>query len=227
MNLSFILISSMPTKGMKSMGNVNLLPVNKKCCILEKHIQNIQSVFPSAEIVVVCGFEHHRIQKLLKKYPKIKHVNHKIKPYSNETESMYCGLKQIKNTKCVVLNTNFVAGKSLWSKIKYRSKKSLVFINANKYFVSELGATIKNNVINYIFFGLPNKTTNIYLLQKPHIDYFLLNYSESYNSKYLFETMNQLIKYQEFSYENINYKNIKYINSTKDYYSITKRKVDV
>ena len=89
MNLSFILISSMPTKGMKSMGNVGLLPVNKKCCILDKHIQNIKSVYPTAEIIVVAGFEHQRIARMLKKYQKVKCISHDMQPYSNETESMW------------------------------------------------------------------------------------------------------------------------------------------
>ena len=227
MNLSFILISSMPTKGMKSMGNVGLLPVNKKCCILDKHIQNIKSVYPTAEIIVVAGFEHQRIARMLKKYQKVKCISHDMQPYSNETESMWYGLRALTNTKCIVLNINFVAGKALWTKIKYRSKKSLVLLNSNKYFKNELGATLRNDKLNYIFFGLPNKIANIYLLQESHIKHFLDNYSENARSKYLFETINTLAKHQDFYYDNINYKNMKYINNAKDYNSITQRKVDV
>ena len=227
MNLSFILISSMPTKGMKSMGNIGLLPFNKKSCILDKHIQNIKSVYPTAEIIVVAGFEQQRIARMLKKYEKVKCVSHDMQPYSNETESMWYGLRAMSNTKCIVLNINFVAGKALWTKIKYRSKKSLILLNSNKYFKNELGATLRNDKLNYIFFGLPNKIANIYLLQESHIKYFLDNYSENSRSKYLFETINTLAKHQDFYYDNINYKNMKYINNIKDYNSITQRKVDV
>lgn len=216
----------MPTKGMRSVGNVSLLPVNKKQSILEKHINNIQSVFNGAEIVVVGGFESKKMQKLLYKYKNIKYIYHEVKNYSNETKSFYEGLKACKNNKCIVFNANCIANKSFWSKIKYRTKKSIAVINSSKSFHSEIGATTKNNEINYIFYGLPCKITNVYLLQKEHTDYFLQEYIEPWGSKYLFEIINILCKKRKMYYQDI-VNNIFIINSMKDYNKITKKEAYV
>jgi len=226
MNLSFILIASMPTKGMKSMGNVTLLPLNKRYSILEKHIHNISSVFPTAEIVVVGGFENKKMYKLLNKYKNIKYVYHTVKSYSNETQSLYEGIKKCKNTKCIALNANCVTHKNFWNKLKHRTKKSIVILNSNKNFNGNVGATIKGKEINYIFFGLPHKITNIYILQKNHMEYFINNYCEQWISKYLFETINILCKYDPMYYENTN-NNIFIINNIKDYNKITKKEAYV
>ena len=226
MNLSVIIIASMPTKGMKSMGNISLLPITKKQSIIEKHINNIHAAFPTAEIVVVGGFENKKMQKLLQKNENVKYISHNIENYSNETQSLYYGLKQCKNTKCIIFNANCIATKNFWSKIKYRAKKSIAVINSNKRFNSTIGSTLKGKEINYIFFGLPHKIANVYLLQQPHIEYFLENYQESWGSKYLFETINILSKYQPFFYEEIN-NNIVIINSMKDYQQITKKEAYV
>jgi hypothetical protein len=226
MNLSVIIIASMPTKGMKSIGNVGLLPITKKQLILEKHIENIYATYPTAEIVIVGGFESKRMQKALKKHKNIKYVHHDIKNYSNETQSFYEGLVKCKNTKCIIFNANCVANKVFWSKIKYRTKTSIAIINNNKKFNSNIGATLTGEKINYIFYGLPNKITNIYLLQQKHIEYFLKNYSEFWMSKYLFETMNILSKYEPLFYQEIN-NNVFTINSMKDYNKITKKEAHV
>lgn len=226
MKLSIIIIASMPTKGMKSIGNVSLLPINKKQSILEKHITNIQSVFNNAEIIVVGGFENKKMQKLLSKYNNIKYVYHEVENHSNETKSFYEGLKVCKNNKCIVFNANCIANKSFWSKIKYRTKKSITVINSSKKFHSEIGATIKNQEINYIFYGLPHKITNVYLLQKQHIDYFLQHYIEPWGSRYLFETINMLCKKDKMYYQDI-VNSIFIINSMKDYNKITKKEAYV
>ena len=165
MNLSFILISSLPTKGMKSIGNVGLLAANKKQTIIEKHIINITSVFPTAEIIVVGGFESKKMQKLIDKYKRVKFTQHEIYTHSNETQSLKQGLSCCTNTKCIVFNTNCIVSKSFWLKIKYRIKKSIVIISSNKRFNSNLRATINNDKVTYIFFGLPNKFTNLNKLQ--------------------------------------------------------------
>jgi len=223
MNLSFILVSSLPTKGMKSIGNVSLLAANKKQTIIEKHVINIMSVFPTAEIIVVGGFENKKMQKILDKYKTVKFTHHEIYSYSNETQSLKRGLDCCTNTKCIVFNTNCIIGKSFWSKIKYRIKKSIVVINSNKGFNSNLGATINSDKINYIFFGLPNKITNLYILQNNHIEYFLQQWHDSWQSKYLFETINTLSKYKPFYYQDIN-SSISLINNMKDYHQINKKK---
>ncbi len=223
MNLSFILISSLPTKGMKSIGNVSLLAANKKQTIIEKHVINIMSVFPTAEIIVVGGFENKKMQKILDKYKRVKFTHHEIYSHSNETQSLKQGLNYCTNTKCIVFNTNCIISKSFWLKIRYRIKKSIAIINSSKRFNSDLGATINNNMINYIFFGLPNKITNLYILQNDHIKYFLEQWQDSWQSKYLFETINTLSKYKPFYYQEIN-NSISLINNMKDYHQINKKK---
>ena len=223
MNLSFILIGSLPTKGMKSIGNVSLLAANKKHTIIEKHIINITSVFPTAEIIVVGGFENKKMQKLIDKHKRVKFTHHEIYSNSNETQSLKQGLSLCTNTKCIVFNTNCIVSKSFWSKLKYRIKKSIIIINPNKRFNSNLGATINNDKVNYIFFGLPNKITNIYILQSDHIKYFLEQWQDSWKSKYLFETINTLSKYKPFYYQEIN-NSISLINNMKDYHQISKKK---
>ena len=222
MNLSFILISSLPTKGMKSIGNVSLLAANKKQTIIEKHISNIISVFPTAEIIVVGGFENKKMERILSKYKKVKFTHHEIYSHSNETQSLKQGLKFCTNTKCVVFNTNCIAGKVFWSKIKYRIKKSVVVLNSSKRFNSNLGATLNDDQVNYIFFGLPHKIANVYILQKDHIEYFLQEWSDSWQSKYLFEIINILSKHKPFYYQEIN-NSISLISNIKDYNQIKKK----
>lgn len=220
MNISFIIIASLPIKGMKTVGNVGLLTYNKTT-ILDKHISNIKEKYPKSEIVVVGGFEAKKIKKIISKYKNIKFIQHKITDRSNEVESFYKALSQIKYNKAVVFNVATIFSKILLSKLNLKHKNSCVILNTNKDFNSNLGAIInKDKKIENIFYNLPNKIANIYYLTNDHIDYAKSIESDILYNKYVFELINLLNAHQKFSYQNVNLKNHRIITNIRDYQHI-------
>jgi len=218
MAASFIIISSLPTKGMKTAGNIALVK-HKKSTLIERHINNIRSVYPRSEIIVVGGFEHKKVKKAVSEYHNITYVYHSIDETSNETESLLLGLNHVKNKNTIVFNVSCFFNKSLIKKIP-RTEKSFAIINTNKNYEGNIGATISNNHIDNIFFNLPNKLTNIYYLNKEHINYAISLDSSSLKNKYLFEFMNMLNHYNNFEYKKFNIAKFQIINNNKDFNKI-------
>lgn len=218
MALSFILISSLPIKGMKTAGNVGLLKY-KKHTIIQKHINNIISVYPKAEIVVIGGFEHKKLEKVVKQYKRVKYFYHDITETSNETQSLLLGLKNIRNKKAMVLNASCLINKSVLKHIP-NSKYSCVFINKNNSFNSNLGISTNDNEMNNIFFNLPNKINNMYFLNQSHINYAKDIGDDQFYNKYMFEFINILNEYEKFRYKVYNSKTCRVIYNNKDYNQI-------
>lgn len=216
MSVSFIIISSLPTKGMKSMGNVGLLKY-KKYTIIEKHIEYILHNYNSAEIVVVGGFEHRKMQKILEQYNRVKYISHELSTTSNETQSLCEALKAIKYNKAIVINQNCMFAKNFWSKINTRVHKSFLVVNRHKEFTTNIGAIVDGDTLQHMFFNLPIKSTNIYCLNKKHIEYAKQICTEKLYSTYMFEFINLLNNYDKFTIQDVNTKKHIIIDSVDNY----------
>lgn len=216
MSVSFIILASMPIRSMKSLGSASLLKY-KKQTIIEKHIDNIISTHNKPEIVVVGGFENKKIAKVLDRYSRVKYISHEISGTSNEAQSLFLGLENIKHNKAVVFSHNCIFDKKIWHKINTRMRKSFMVINNNKNFETDIGATINDGLLEYVFFNLKNKSTGIYCLNKKHISYTKELASPRYHPYYMFEMINLMNSHEKFTFQEINTKKHIIIDSVNKY----------
>lgn len=198
--LSILIIASLPMKGMKSAGNTALLEYSKKT-LIEYHINNLLSVFPNADIVVVGGFEYKKLKKITQKYP-VRFIHHDITDDMNEAYSLLYGLKYIKYSKLLVLDVNMIIQPKIWKKIVF-GKSSSVFINNHESYDGKLGAVIQNGCVENIFFSLPNKLINLFYFNKKHIK-LLLDFESNHRSKFIFELLNMTLAKEPIKYQIIN-----------------------
>lgn len=216
--LSIILICSLPIKGMKSIGNVGLLTIKNKT-IIEWHINNLKQQFKKANIIIVGGFEHKKIEKITKKYSGIKFVYHDITSISNECQSLIYGLSNVPSSHSVlVYNINSIFTKHIWRDIDF--SRSFTIINSHKKYNSQLGATITNNRIENIFYNLEHKVGNIYFIENKDISLLKENTHQKHGSMYLFEMLNILTKVNPIVPQYIKTPEYITINSMKDYQKI-------
>jgi choline kinase len=217
-NLSIVLICSLPVKGMKSIGNIGLLNIKNKT-IIEWHILNLKQQFKKADIVVVGGFEHKKIEKTIRKYRDIKFLYHDVNQISNEGQSLIYALSNIPSSHSVlVYNINCIFTRNIWKDIDF--SRSFTIINEHKKYSSQLGATITNNYVENIFYNLEHKMGNIYFIEKNDINLLKENIKPKYDSMYLFEILNILIKINPIVPQYIKTSEHININNMKDYYKI-------
>lgn len=208
--ISIIIICSLPTRGMKTIGNIALLEY-KKQTLIEYHIKTILSIFKKPDIIVVGGFEHKKLKKILEKYP-VNFIHHNINDNTNDGSSLLIGMRYVKHNKVIVLDINHLITKKYWSKIIF-GKNSSIFINNHITFSNKIGAVINNDIVEHLFFSLPTQIMNMFYLTKNHIIELKNMSLDSNQNKFIFEIINNLIKIEPIKYQTINLKSSLFLNS--------------
>lgn len=187
------------TKGMKSFGPKALIPVGKKnktIPLIIKQINNVIKNYKDNEykLHVVVGFEHERVVKALKDVAaNVNIIRYDKYHTTNSSGAVIHCLKQIGGGNFLFIDNGIV--------ISYKPSnlnKSIIPIikqNSDIDNTFGIGATISDNRIEYLFYDLPTKWSEIIYLSKSDYDLILdLCSKKSLDHMFLFEMINFLIE---------------------------------
>lgn len=220
---NIILLCSEITKGMKSYGPKAFIcvgPKNKQKPLIIKQIDNIfQKYGKKINIYIIIGFEYDKFLKIINEfYPAILYKNiiciyNKLYFESNSAYSFELALNLIDSGSCLVIQNGIST--NYFPKTDLKSLLPIIRNNNNESF--NIGLTLNNKKVQYVFYDLPNKWSEILYIRSSDIDKIKKNITQ-YNlkQKFLFELINLLIDDNIiFETEHISSKDISKITNHK------------
>lgn len=218
-----ILLCSEITKGMKSYGPKAFVPVgpkNKKKPLIIKQINNIFERYgQNTNIYITMGFEKNKFLKILDRhYPatrfsNIFYIYNDLYLESNNAYSFGIALDAINSGNCLIIQNGI-----LLNYCPKKSDKSLLPILKNNSDESfDIGLTLNNNIVEYAFYDLPNRWSEVlYISSCDILNVKALIKQHDLKQKFLFELINILIDNNIiFETEYISSKNISKITTSK------------
>ena len=218
-----ILLCSEITKGMKSYGPKAFIPVgpkNKQKPLIIKQIDNIFERYGSnTNIYITIGFEQDKFLKILddyyptRKYKNIFHVYNDLYLESNNAYSFGMALNSINSGNCLVIQNGILI--NYYPKIMDKSLLPTIKNNLDESF--NIGLTLNDNIVQYAFYDLPNKWSEILYISSRDIGKIkTLITKHDLKQKFLFELVNIFIDNNIiFQTEYISHKNISKITNHK------------
>lgn len=221
-----ILLCSEITKGMKSYGPKAFIPIgnkNKEKPLIIKQIDNIFLTHgKNTKIYIIIGFEYDKFIKILDQYYPLHIYKNIIQIYnefydkSNNAYSLSLALDLIGSQDGDIL---IIQNGILTDYSPKNSKKSLIPIlkNNNKDESFNIGLTISGKKVEYMFYDLPYRWSEILYINNSDIE-SIKNILTKHNlkQKFLFEMINLLIDNNIiFETEYIPSKHISKINNHK------------
>ena len=147
---SIIIVSSTCGRRMKSYGPTPLLKVGNEN-ILSRQIKIIKQLFKYYEIILVGGFQINKIKKNIK---DIKIIENKQYENTNVAHSISLGLNKVKTDRVLIIYGDLVFN---YEAICYPYFNESVIITSNNMKEEDVGCVSKNNLLEHMFFSLPNK----------------------------------------------------------------------
>lgn len=215
-----ILLNSEITKGMKSYGPKAFVPINKTPLVV-KQIENIlQTYGKKTNIYVVMGFEYDKFNSLIdhyfsgSKYNNIHKIFNTDFENTNNSHAAFLAINDIMHGGTIIVQNGILLIDYI---PKYQNKSILPIINT-KNLIFNLGMNISNNRVQYMFYDLDNKWSEIIYISPDDLKKIKLILSKScIRQQFLFETVNLLIENNiMFETEIISSKKIIKINNHKD-----------
>lgn len=218
-----ILLCSEITKGMKSYGPKAFIPVGPKNKQKPLIIKQIDSIFDKCgsdtNVYIVIGFEHDKFLRILDqfypstKYSNITHIYNELYFESNNAYAVGLALNIINSGNCLIVQNGILTNYCP----KNNSKSLLPILKNNTNDSFNIGLTLNNKTVQYAFYDLPNKWSEILYINRSDIckiKELITKYD--LKQKFLFEFINILIdNHITFETEYISPKNISKITTHK------------
>lgn len=219
---TFLLIADSPGYRMKSYGPTSLITFkNKK--LIDIQIEAIKKSFKNFEIIICGGFDIDKIYKYIKNNYKnlnIRIVENQLFNNSNSCESMRLGLNNTNNDKIYIIDGCLLIYSDLFN---CNQKKSFVYIEENPCENLEVGINLdeENKIEQFAFGGSKIWSEILFLGDKDILEYVRKTvHNIDFKNKFIFESLNEVIKNNyDLSYV-INKTPIKKINNIKTYHGI-------
>lgn len=194
-----ILLCSEITKGMKSYGPKAFIPIGSKNRNKPLIVKQIETVFDrygeDTKIYVIIGFEYEKFVKILDTfYPNksnIIQIYNKNYENTNSAYGMSLAINLIESGNTLVLQNGILTDYE--PKVKTKSILPIIKNNTDDSF--NIGLTINDKKVEYIFYDLPNKWSEILYINSSDINktkQILSN--NNIKEKFLFEIINILIE---------------------------------
>lgn len=155
---------------MKSYGPKILLQIpNTETTILDNQLRHIHKYLPQAEIIIVGGFEIHKIKKHLGEDNKkrgrrnIKIVENVKYETTNVVRSIGIGLEEAKYNDVIIIYGDLVFN-AYAMKVPFGSISSIVIDGYGKMGKGEIGCIINGNMLERMMYDLPDKWAQIVYL---------------------------------------------------------------
>ena len=191
-DLSIIIPVAGLGRRMKSHGNKCLIEINKET-ILKRQLRIVSEQYPTAEIIVVAGFQADRIIKNVPSYVKI--IENDLYETTNTARSISMALRAINyKNKALVINGDLIFNEETIQDIGLYEQPTVIIDSCNRFSIEEVGVLInKDKVVNFSY-GNIIKWAQIMLLDAKSIHIFsniLLN--KERHKFHTFEILNMLI----------------------------------
>ena len=141
---------------MKSRGPKALLSVVHGMSVLEIQIRNIQTVYPTADIIVVSGFECNKIRNMLWETFEARIVCNPNYNTTNVTYGISLGLDVALPGNVIVIHGDLVFNTSAIEELA--GKESSLLVDTNDQFdKEEVGIGTRDNYVTGLYHGLDKK----------------------------------------------------------------------
>lgn len=186
--ITYAIIGCYVDKGMKSKGSKALIKLNHKS-LLDYQIDNIIKGHKNNspyEILFITNFELNKINKNFNQ--KIRVIN--CLPDTNPLVQL-CNESKYKNI--FFIDYGCIYSYTIINNLSFDSSYILT-TNNNKHTKLDTGVVCDDNIVQHIFFDLPNKKfTNMFFLDNLCVNYIIDNKHRYYHNLMYFEIINNLI----------------------------------
>lgn len=220
--ITIILLCDYPGYRMKSYGPLPLIQIQNSR-LIDLQINAIKSSIPNYEIILCVGFDSEKISKYIRskyKNTNIRMVENQLFSQSNSNEGVRLGLNNTLNNKVLICDGNLLLNPEALLNIDHN--ESCVLIEKHPCENLEVGVNVnEKNEAQYFSFGAYKTWSEIFFLHnEENIELFKKIVSYQEKTKFVFESINEMLK------ENITIKCIenssplKKINNIKTYHLI-------
>ncbi len=189
--MSVVILAANMGYRVKSYGPKCLLTDKNDICLLNIQINNIRSVYPEVEIVVVVGFE---ADEILKKVPSdVRVIENQLYETTNTSEESRLALNNILNGNVLFIHDDVMFNSETIRKITKHGSSIIVDSN-NSMPNNNVGVTIVDDKATIFSFGISVKWGRIvYLADRDLIAFKRICSDRSKSKLYLHETLNLLL----------------------------------
>jgi len=205
------------TKGMKSIGSKSLLKIKNNKYIIEHQIEQLLNINKNIRLTIATGFDSDKIIKLITKYNTINYIYNSEYEYTNFGKSLKLYLQNYPEIDNLLLISSGILFKSgTFKNIEFEQQSQIFLLDKPKYNF-DIGCS-QNNIIEYLFYDLPEVWSECIYLDKIAIKNLIeIIENKNIDHMYIFEIINILLS------KDIKFKKIKLpknnfvkINSAKD-----------
>lgn len=191
-DLSIIIPCAGPNKRFKGNNPKCLARLRAGDTVLQRQIKILHYTFPSAEIIIPCGFQAERILKSVPSFVKTIFVEDFDKV--NEAYSIQLAISQSNRRRFLIVYGDLVFADSLFASWQPDNKSCIWVDTLNQLKRENVGITSDNGKAVYLWYGLPNKWCQIVYLQGRELTLFTQLFRDSYKKKYCgHEAINDII----------------------------------
>lgn len=173
-------------KRMKTYGPKSLTPIGNGT-ILSHQLKLIYECFNYNEIILVGGYEIEKLKKHVD--DRVKLVNNKDYQDTNVLHSIGLGINKAKTDKIVIIYGDLVFNKSCIY-LPFHNESGIVVAQSIKE--EEVGCIYRGNLLESLFFGLPNKWAQISYFTGRELD-LLRTIANTKPDWFGFEAINEII----------------------------------
>ncbi len=176
---------------MKSYGAKGLINIYDDVCLIERQIQLVWSVYPDCEIIVVIGFESHKVRKRLADYP-VRFVYNPIHKDTNVLCSLGMGIQATISEEVLIIYGDLIFNEQAIRNLRGSSKAVIESDGLMKK--EEVGVATNDGKITNFAFGLDTKWAQIIYLTEKELKIFKDVSTKEQNSQwYGYEGLNEII----------------------------------
>lgn len=170
----------------------------KSKTLIDHQIKTIENSFGGCDIVVVCGYDAHKVNKKVQQYPNVRVVENELFSDTGSASSMRLATNNISNDKIVFIHGDIIFNNQTLNKGDY-SRSFLIVDRKGMINQREVGVVVeKNNCAANLSFGLEEQP------RWGQVCYFtgdelkklrkIINVNSDFNKKQLsFELINEII----------------------------------
>jgi len=181
-------------KRMKSRGPKGLLPVHHGMSILEMQVRNVLKVYPHADIIIVGGFECHKIREALWGNFPVRIVYNPDYETTNVTHSVAVGINAMLPGPLLLIHGDLVFNIAAIQGLA--GKHSSLLVAGDQLEPAEVGIGQQDGVITTLSHALTTKWGQMAYLQGKELSLFM---KAAWNDRlsnqwFLYEAINHVIE---------------------------------
>lgn len=193
-SLTIIILSAGIGRRMKSKGVKALLPIENSN-VLEYQLKTFWKVYPSAEIIVVTGFQGNKVRSRFRGIYPVRFVYNPNYETTNVMYSVSLALEANLSSNTIIAHGDILFNSTIISEITGKSSKILVLPEINKSNEQEVGVVINDNCVTNLSYGLKRRWGQMVYITGKETSLFeniAFNHSVS-SSWFLYEGINHVI----------------------------------